>query len=105
MDDESRGGSGPGGHGPTWADAMIALGQKFQDIVEWDATEFNITSSVMQQSRNRGWYLTPEQARKYGVVLAPDGSPDIERSLDKQSNWDIQPIRRRENRQSQPETS
>lgn len=70
----ARGGIGDTGHGPAWADAILAVGQAFQDQVAWDAEDLGIVDSVVHEIQaSRGWEPTVEQLGRWGIMGGAGG--------------------------------
>jgi hypothetical protein len=56
----SLGGSGPGGHGPTWANSILEIALAIQDHVSW-RVHTGLYSSVRGDMWNHNWRATKDK--------------------------------------------
>lgn len=53
-------------HGPNWANAMVAIGQAMQDLVNWEL-DVGIEVSVGNDIGENWWLASPDQRRRWAV--------------------------------------
>lgn len=68
----SKGGCGPQGHGPPWANAMLGIGQAFQDLVPWPLA-VSMKHSVKSDMKAQNWQATDEDMARWGLTPGVGG--------------------------------
>jgi hypothetical protein len=61
-----QGGSGKSGHGPAWANSMIAMAKAVQDQVSWDV-DIGMMDSIEREMLESNWEPTKEELRRWGL--------------------------------------
>jgi hypothetical protein len=93
-----NGGAGRSGHGPGWANPMLAEAQSLQDEVSW-RVEVGISRSVRKEMSESDWQPTDEELARWGMLKGVLGGV-IQRLKDNLQDGNIDEDQRRPEKRS-----